>query len=151
MTSGRKGTRGICQCGEPTHARGLCKKCYVQALRRGELNIVQPHAALVQRTAQVGRRLRDGRSKHYLYKTWCQMIDRCYNPNANGYHHYGGRGITVCARWRFDFWLFVEDMPARPLGKTLERKNVNGNYCPENCEWADAKTQANNKRKKVRA
>ncbi len=157
MTSGIKGSAGssCTKCGSTKmHARGLCQKCYDKALRIGELVILQETKDYESRTTGRGRSLRDGRSDHYLYSTWQQMISRCSNPNACGYQYYGGRGITVCARWRADFWNFVDDMGDRPLGKSLERKNYNGNYTPANCEWADPKTQATNRRprcKKVKA
>lgn len=63
-------------------------------------------------------------------------------PNAS---NYALRGITVCERWKV-FENFLEDMGECPEGLTLERKNVNGNYEPGNCVWADWTTQARNKR-----
>jgi hypothetical protein len=71
------------------------------------------------------------------------MIERCTNPNADNYEYYGGRGILVCDRW-FDFENFLEDMGSRPDGKTLDRKDCNGNYCLENCRWATLDEQRNN-------
>lgn len=62
------------------------------------------------------------------------------NPNVISYKNYGGRGITVCKRWR-EFINFFNDMGSRPLGKTLDRINNEGNYEPENCRWATAKQQ----------
>jgi hypothetical protein len=71
------------------------------------------------------------------------MIQRCTNPKRDSYKHYGGKGVKVCDRWR-QFENFLADMGSRPAGMTLERKDVNGDYEPSNCVWADAVTQARN-------
>ena len=76
---------------------------------------------------------------------WQSMRQRCRNPKHAQYKNYGGRGIKVCARWD-SFPAFLEDMGPRPEGATLERLDVNGDYCPDNCVWADWKTQHRNKR-----
>lgn len=73
------------------------------------------------------------------------MIQRCTNPKRDDYHLYGGRGITVCPRWR-EFWNFAKDMGVRPEGCTLDRREPNGNYEPENCRWATPKEQSETKR-----
>lgn len=72
------------------------------------------------------------------------MRERCYNPKHIAYHRYGGRGITVCDRWRNSFEAFLADMGARPEGRTLDRVNNNGNYEPSNCRWATPKEQRAN-------
>lgn len=78
--------------------------------------------------------------------SWRSMKDRCLNPKHIAFHHYGGRGITVCERW-MEFENFLADMGERPDGKTLDRINVSGNYEPGNCRWATNREQALNKRK----
>lgn len=76
------------------------------------------------------------------------MNERCGNPRAPNYHLYGGRGISVCQQWRgkSGFIQFLADMGSRPKGMTLDRINTDGDYEPSNCRWADAKTQARNRR-----
>jgi hypothetical protein len=79
------------------------------------------------------------------YRTWWSMLGRCFSPSAGNYQYYGGRGITVCERWR-DFRNFLADMGPRPDGMSIDRVDVNGNYEPGNCRWATAKDQHRNRR-----
>lgn len=86
-------------------------------------------------------------TEHRLYATWKSMRTRCNNPNVQHYHNYGGRGIKVCERWE-DFNLFIEDMFSTfEEGLTLDRKDNNLGYHPNNCRWADTETQMNNQEK----
>lgn len=84
------------------------------------------------------------------YKSWSAMLGRCYRARNHSYKHYGGRGITVCPRWRDSFESFLADMGTRPDGTTLDRINNDGNYEPSNCRWATATVQQNNRGNNVR-
>jgi hypothetical protein len=84
-------------------------------------------------------------NKDRTYKSWKEMRRRCLNLNADQYKWYGGRGITICARWS-DFENFVADMGERPSGTSLDRINPDGPYEPQNCRWATAKQQAETNR-----
>jgi len=83
---------------------------------------------------------------HELYPIWNMMKQRCYNPNNSRFQSYGARGITVCERWLNSFANFLADMGERPPGLTLDRKDTNGNYSPDNCVWSDRRTQDHNRR-----
>lgn len=78
---------------------------------------------------------------------WRGMQERCGNPTNKQYADYGGRGITVCARWAGNFAAFLADMGPRPSGHSLDRINNDGNYEPSNCRWATRLQQMNNTRK----
>lgn len=94
-----------------------------------------------------GKTKADALIRNPTYRIWAYIKTRCYNPNATGYANYGGKGITVCERWRTSFRAFQEDMGARPSSKhSIDRyPNGYGNYEPGNCRWATAKEQAENK------
>lgn len=90
-----------------------------------------------------------GMSHTQEYHAWKNALYRCTKPSNKSYKDYGGRGIKVCARWSeplpVGFLNFLEDMGSCN-DLTLEREDVNGDYCPDNCVWADMYTQGFNTR-----
>lgn len=138
-----------CDCGEIIEANGAdlrrgathsCGCLHREILARGRLPI---HGA-----ARRGHNMRE-------YKSWVGMINRCYNDNTPHFDRYGGRGITVCNRWRFGekgkhgFTCFFEDMGKRPIGKSLDRKNNDGNYSKRNCKWSTRSEQTLNSNRSI--
>ncbi len=90
-----------------------------------------------------------GKTKTKEYRTWQHMIARCYRPTVEKYPDYGGRGIQVCDRWQGEggFANFLADIgPAPGPEYQIDRRDNDGNYCPENCRWVTKKEQMRNKR-----
>jgi hypothetical protein len=96
----------------------------------------------------IGRGFRHGGRKSSEYQSWCAMKARCENPKTSNFASYGGRGISVCERWKH-FPCFLADMGSRPIGLSLDRINNNGNYEPSNCRWATSSQQSSNTRVNV--
>lgn len=85
------------------------------------------------------------------YRAWLHMRNRCYNPNVKKFENHGGRGITVCDRWRDSFENFLADMGQRPSPKhSIDRIDNDGHYEPGNCRWAMPRVQQGNKSNNIR-
>lgn len=93
----------------------------------------------VQRTGFANRT--HGKCRTRTYMAWCNMLNRCRNPKVAAYYRYGARGITVTERWN-DFAIFLADMGEVPTGYSIERKNNDGHYEPDNCLWIPKSEQA---------
>jgi hypothetical protein len=121
-------------CKEPNHAKGYCGLHYQAFKRTGK--------------PELTKRI-DGRMKHPLYYRYRAMLRRCYDQKHPRYHDWGGRGIRVCDQWRGidGFWQYVKDMGLPPTrGHTIDRRDNEGDYTPENCHWATGTEQNANTR-----
>lgn len=91
--------------------------------------------------------MKDASKKSIWYRKYYDMIRRCYSPKCPNYKYYGGRGITVCDRWRNSYTAFIKDMGV-PNDKTLtiDRIDNSKGYSKDNCRWVDNKTNCRNRR-----
>jgi hypothetical protein len=92
------------------------------------------------------KRREHGLSATAAYHRWSQAKNRCLNPNDPSWKNYGGRGITMCARWIDAYENFLADMGEPPPGMSLDRIDNDGNYEPSNCRWATKTEQCHNSR-----
>lgn len=135
LVKGRRMVMCVCSCGSMKRIaiyqliRGHAKSCGCKQAKTGEAHHGYKHGA----------------SNDREHVVWMSMIGRCYNIKDGDYLRYGGRGITVCDRWRNSFLEFISDIGKRPSAKhSLDRINNDGNYEPGNVRWATRLEQARN-------
>lgn len=125
----------VCECGKSSSVLG-------RNLTKGGVR----SCGCLRREATSRINVKHRMSTHPVYQAWSRIRGRCFNPNADDFCHYGGRGITVAPEW-LEFERFRDDMlPTWKPGLSIERLDVNGNYEPGNCVWATQAEQTRNKR-----
>ena len=140
----------ICDCGNETIARA-------DALKSGDKQSCGCLNRENKSKECIKRNTKHGMTHTRLYAVWCDMRRRCNNPKTPEYKNYGARGIKVCTEWDNDFKLFNDwamkngyDENAPHGDCTIDRIDVNGDYCPENCRFVDLIVQGSNKRNNKR-
>ena len=144
-----------CECGNVVVVRGTSLRngktkscgCLQKELARNTIQKYNCSEAYIPPT-----NYKHGMAHSRLYNIWNKMIQRCTNQNADNYCYYGGRGILVCDEWKNDFSAFKEWALTNGYDDSLsiDRKNPEGNYCPENCKWSTKTDQARNKRDSIK-
>lgn len=136
-TSGAVSWRCKCDCGSESVVVG-------QSLRQG----FTQSCGCFNREQSGKREYKHGMVGTRLYKIWDGMVGRCHRKNHKHYPNYGGRGITVCDEWRSDFAAFMKWALSSGYqdNLTIDRRNNNKGYSPDNCGWVTFKSQQNNKR-----
>lgn len=133
--------------GKDKHSRWLCRcSCGVETV------VSHNNLARQRQCKKCGAAINKthGMSDTGLYEAWSHMKQRCLNPNDRNYHNYGGRGIAVCDEWMaFDPFKEWSLKNGYSPSLSLDRIDNDKGYYPENCRWADRKTQTNNRRNTI--
>lgn len=121
------------RCKRKHNAKNYCKMHYDRFLRYGDPLIYKKESHWREGTPE--------------YRVWHGIKDRCLNKSHPHYKDYGGRGITICDKWRNSFIAFSEDMGVKPFSRAcIDRIDNNGNYEPGNCRWTTFKINNRNSR-----
>jgi len=120
---------------------GVVKEVFIASVVSGKVvSCGCEHRKIVTKHGMEGTR---------IYNVWASMLQRCRNPNHRAFHNYGGRGITVCKRWE-KFENFFADMGLPPPNRSLDRRDNNRGYTPDNCRWATRSEQNRNQRRHMK-
>lgn len=130
----------VCDCGNTHIVR-------TTDLKRGAIRSCGCYRAETTGSMRLSHGATRGKQSTKLYSVWAGIKARCYRPSTVAYKYYGGKGIAMCREWVESFSAFERwaNENGYAIGLSIDRIDVNGNYCPQNCRWVDDLTQANNK------